>query len=65
MNDLDTFYINQNNFELSDFEKEIIEKIDKKINSIQEYIFENEDGFHISCGIVTSVFMLSVFGFIF
>ncbi len=65
MNDLDSFYINQNNNELSEFEKEIIKKIDKKIDNIREYLFENEDGFHISCGIVTSVIMLSVFGFIF
>ncbi len=65
MNDLDSFYINQNNNELSEFEKEIIKKIDNKIDNIREYLFENEDGFHISCGIVTSVIMLSVFGFIF
>lgn len=65
MNDLELFYTNQNNVELTDFEKNIIKNIDKKINNIREYFCENEEGFHISCGIITSVIMLTTFGIIF
>ncbi len=65
MNDLDIFYPNQHDIQLTDFEKEMIKSIDKKIDSIREYIFENEDGFHITCGVITSVIMLSTFGIIF
>jgi hypothetical protein len=58
-------YNDYNIQELSDFEKNLIKSLDKNIDKIKEYICENEEGFHISCGIITSIIMLGVFGIIF
>lgn len=56
--------INNNN-QLNDYEKNIIKNIDKKINQIKEYMCENEEGFHICLGIVSSTIMICTFGIIF
>ena len=64
-NSIDTYIDTYSKKELNDYDKKIILYIDEKLNSMIEYMCENEDGFHITCGIVTSVFMLTTFGIIF
>ena len=63
MNDIEIWMEEER--EVPAFERNLIQEMDRQFQSCIDFVCYHEEGFHISCGIVSSILMISLFGSIF
>jgi hypothetical protein len=64
MNDIE-IWMEEERREVPPFERSLIQQMDQNIQRCIDFICYHEEGFHISCGVVSSILMISLFGSIF